>query len=788
MKKSIATAVIKDVGPILRRNILSLVVIIIGGLSLLLMYLGDTRDGAFLGGVIVINIIVGIVQEFRSRIALERLQATAAELYSVSCAGEEVKKYSEEIELGDIVYLKLGDQVPIDGEVISSEGCECNEAILTGESINIEKKQGDKMLAGSIIVAGAVELRTIKRANESYMYTMTEDLKLYKKSLSPIQSSILRFIQLMVLILAGLSVIILIRGALSGDSFRSAIIQIASVAATIIPEGLLLASTAFFVYGAIRIATKKVLLQQVNAIESLGRMSVVCIDKTGTLTENDPTYSQTLLYLDNPESKKLGILVNTYLTSETAPTTTTKSLLAAFSSFKGLSVSEKLSFSSTRKYGAARIQKDSSIIVVGAGDNFLNLLSHEEKKWVIDNVSEYSNQAKRVLFIGMAKSGELNDIKSFKSLRVVGLVVLDNPLKQGVKKTISFLQERGVQVVVISGDNSKTVSAIAEQAGIIHGGKVVTGKALDMLDDQELVEVIYSRPIFARILPNQKERIVKACQSANHLTAMIGDGANDALAIKQADIGIAMFAGAPASRQIADAVLLNNSFSSVPDGVKLSDSLITTLEMIASLFFSRVWTGVLLVLGSTLLNINYPFSPRNITLLNLFIVAFPLALWTAWPRHRGRSIKEDSFLVRTLPFSVLNSIIISIFTLAAYAFAVSYAGLDTSASQMFAYISFFIMSIFTISIIPTALRVDKNIGQQLLIWLFYAIVALLVLFILNVTTLANFFSLEKLDNTTTLLAVLVGFIGAIVQQILASLGTGYILWSKIFRNKKNRIS
>ncbi len=782
MKKPLLKAILKDLGPILLRNIFSLVSVIIGGLSLILIFIGDTRDGFFLGLVITINIIIGITQELRSRIALEKLQTSIATKYSIQRGSKELKVLAEEICVGDIIKTTLGDQVPVDGIIIKSSSCECNEAMLTGESDNITKRVNDKLLAGSIIVAGSAELKAEKTAESSYLATMTESLKKYSRNLSPIQRSMLTFIQQMAVILVIIAVAILIRSHSAGGHLSSAINQIAAIASTIIAEGLVLTSTVFFTYGAIKMSQQKVLLQQINSIEILGRVATVCVDKTGTLTENQPVFEKLISYEDSLAGKnELAKLVASYSLGESTNTSTMMALREASINEKPYKISDLLSFSSERKYAAFKLEKTKKIVIVGASDYFVNQLPASQKKWLESQLQQYTTMAKRVLFVGVADDGDMTKPKSLKNLTVSGLILMNNPLKAATKDIVNYLQDRGVQILVISGDNAKTVRAIADLAGIDHNSRVIEGSRIEKYSITKLAQLIKQKPLFARVLPSQKEQIIRAAQKSGP-TAMIGDGANDALAIKRADVGIAMFSGAPASRQIADAILINDSFAALPAGVKLSDTIITTLEMIACLFFSRVWSGVLLLAGTLVINVNYPFTPRNITLLNLFIVGFPIFLWGIWPRSRERSIHDASFLKRTLPFSITNGTVIALLTLITYYIAISVFNLSSANPQIVAYICFAIMSVFTISIIPGAMQANKNSTQQAYIYLSYVVMGLVVVLVFWVHPLSNFFGLDKPTSIlTVLIAIIMSFIGITLQKLLANNHFGDRLYQKLYR-------
>ena len=787
MKKSLFRSLLKDLGPILWRNIFSLVVVIIGGLSILLIILGDLRDGLFLAVVIIVNIFIGIIQEIRSKIALEKLQISTASKYKISRGKKSYTVYSEDIKPGDIIQLNLGDQVPVDGVIRNSEMCECNEALLSGESNNISKRVGDTLLAGSIIVAGSAKLVARKPKSESYITVMTQSLKRYQRNLSPIQKSMLKFIQLMAIVLVVIALIILVRSFINSETLVSAIKQIAAIAATIIAEGLILASTVFFTYGAIRMSRKKVLLQQINAIENIGRASIVCLDKTGTLTEDKPIFDKLECYHDNPDGiNNLVNLISTYIYKESAATAVIKALRAEFKKSNSIKIADFLPFSSERKYAAFEVRDTKEKVFIGASEYFLSGLSKSQKDWTQAKVKFYSKQAQRVLLVVIAKLGSLDNPASLKDMEVRGLIVMDNPLKESSKEVVRFLQKRGLQLLVVSGDSSKTVSAIADRASINHSNKVITGGQVEAMTESELKLAIRKQPLFARILPSQKERIVKASQSIG-LTAMVGDGANDALAIKMADVGIAMFSGSSASRQIADIVLLDNSFTTIPKAIELSDSIITTLEMIASLFFSRVWTGVFLIFGTLLMGINYPFTPRNITLLNLFIIGFPIILWGAWPRNRIRSIYDKPFLQRTLPFSIVNADIIALTTLVTYYTGSIVINNGTVQLAMVAYSVFVIMSIFTIYLIPEAMGVIKDRLQSMFILGSFGVIALILIFFNSNESIARFFGISPLPIKYIIFAIVFALAGAVAQKAAVhfKLSDALVYWIKHILHQKS---
>lgn len=778
MNKYLFKALVKDFGPVLFRNLFSIVTVIIGGLSIILIVLGNKRDGVFLGSVISINIIVGIIQELRAKINLERLQLSTKQHYSVVRNNKELTTYSEEILPGDKIQLRLGDQVPVDSKIISCKGFECNLALLTGETENVSKQTGENLLSGTIVVAGEAKIIATKSEKESYLYKMNEDLKKYQTSYSPIQKAILRFIKIMAFILLIMAIIILSRSIITKEPLLSGFVQIAALASTIIAEGLLLASTILFAYGAIKLAKQKVLLQQINAIEGLGRVSIVCIDKTGTITETNPVYEKTTLF-DSSDHKKISKILSTYTINETSHTTTLNALKSKYNDKDNTyQIEDILAFSSERKYSAIRVSKTNKVFLIGAAEKFLNALEPEEKQWVEEELSSHSMLAKRLIFVAEADMEDVKKISSIKKIKAIGFVIFKNPLKAGSIKTIKALQERGVQIVVISGDNAQTVKAISQQAGIEFGDEVVSGEELDKLHPDEIMKLINRRVIFARTLPSQKQKIVDSIKLSNQQVAMIGDGANDATAIKAADVGIAMFSGAPATRQIADAVLTNNSFAAIPKGIKLSDTIITTLEMIGCLFFTRVWSGLFLLLTTLLVRVDYPLQPRNITLLNIFIVALPIMLWLSYPRHRNRKLNDPSYLSRTLPFSILNALVIAISSLISI-LLIGKLGIASSQIPMAVFIIFFIMSIYSIGLIPRAIGAEEDKNQQRLIYIGYVLAAVILAIIYFIPALSKFFDLSVINLKTLIISAGIGYIGTAIQYIFVKFSVASKLWLRL---------
>lgn len=607
----------KYLGPIVYRNLITLVNLIVGSVVVLLFFFGEFRDGLFIASVLSLNIIIAIIQEIRARMALEKLQALVAQkVIKINDNHSEEEILIDEIQEGDRLKLKLGDQVPADSILYITKGFEVNESLLTGESDNIFKQEGENLFAGSIVVAGSAIVEVKSVPTKSYVTEMTKKIKKYSISQSQIQKSIGLFIEYMGYLLIAIVIFIVIRGEIIKLSLVSIIKEIAALSTTIVPEGLILATTLLFAYGAIRLFKEKVLLQQINATESLGRIKNLCVDKTGTLTENQPKVDKIIFY-DGKDIDRAKKLTLSYIKSTDDKSETAKAIQQFIDHDikigPYLNSLKTLPFSSTRKYGCAVIEEGATriTITVGAPDILLNYINdNDQKRWLITQIDYFAPKAKRLVLTGLSKEPLENNTLDGHNLEILALSVLSNPLREGTREIIGFFKERGVQVRVISGDNPGTVQAIAAQAGIEDAQNIMTGQALKDWTEHDYIAKAGDYHAFARIKPDQKEMIITGLRK-NGFTAMVGDGANDALAIKKADLGIAMFDGAAATRQIAQIILTNNSFAALPKGINLADSIISTLELVASIFFNKVAAGLSLFFYLKLGGKNIPYFTKK---------------------------------------------------------------------------------------------------------------------------------------------------------------------------------
>ena len=654
----------RDYLDIIKRNLLSPIVLAIFLLAGALIYVREYRDAWFISVVIVVNSLIGIVQEIRAKRVLHRLELMSAPRARVLRDGQAVEVPYDSLVVGDEIILRAGDELPADATVMVSKGLELNESMLTGESAAIEKAAGDTVLAATTVLAGEGTARVTAVGDQTKAGAISQVLKRYKPELTPLQVAIWRAITFLTYGAIILAALIFIVYYLSGDNVVIILKTITSAAVTVVPEGLLLASSLLLAFGSLRLAQAKVLPQKLAAIEAMALLNLLAVDKTGTLTSDEVTLERVVAF------DEMGVLVSSAIAdSEKSGTRATngsaacsfsgvaiaelaaliahetsggnitgQAILAELTPSKHADIIEVMAFSSARKMAGVRAKVDGTVrtLMMGAPEFVAKLAPVDTM--LQRQLDEWADSGLRVLMLAEFddETTKLKDLPD-SSGRAIGAVILRNSLRDGVIDTVKFLQQQGVVIRVISGDNPRTVQHIAREAGIANPDKAILGSALAGLSDKAFDKAADEHTIFARVLPEQKERLIAHFKQSGKFTGMVGDGVNDALALKKSDLGVAMYAGAPASRRVADIILLNNSFTSLPIGMKLGNRIMQAIEVIATLFFHKIIYGVVLLLSTMLVGLNYPYAPRHITFLNIFLVTMPTIMWTLFPprpRHR----------------------------------------------------------------------------------------------------------------------------------------------------------
>ena len=654
----------QDYLDIIKRNLLSPIVLAIFLLAGALIYVREYRDAWFISVVIVVNSLIGIVQEIRAKRVLHRLELMSAPRARVLRDGQAVEVPYDSLVVDDEIILRAGDELPADATVTVSKGLELNESMLTGESAAVEKAVGDTVLAATTVLAGEGTARVTAVGDQTKAGAISQVLKRYKPELTPLQRAIWRAITFLTYGAIVLAALIFTVYYLSGDNVVIILKTITSAAVTVVPEGLLLASSLLLAFGSLRLAQAKVLPQKLAAIEAMALLNLLAVDKTGTLTSDEVTLERVVAFDESgvsmssatatPEklhaARPLVARVPDFSESAVASfaaliahetsggNITGQAILAEITPPKHADIIEVMAFSSARKMAGVRAKVDGAVrtLMMGAPEFVAKLAPVDAM--LQRQLDEWADSGLRVLMLAEFDD-ETVKLKNLPdgSGRAIGAVILRNSLRDGVIDTVKFLQEQGVVIRVISGDNPRTVQHIARQAGIANPDKAILGSALAGLSDKAFDKAADEYTIFARVLPEQKERLIAHFKQSGKFTGMVGDGVNDALALKKSDLGVAMYAGAPASRRVADIILLNNSFTSLPIGMKLGNRIMQAIEVIATLFFHKIIYGVVLLLSTMLVGLNYPYAPRHITFLNIFLVTMPTIMWTLFPprpRHR----------------------------------------------------------------------------------------------------------------------------------------------------------
>jgi cation-transporting P-type ATPase E len=651
-----------DIRYIVVRNVFSLTNTIITAVVILLYLFGDRQAALFLSITTILNTVIGVFQDARAWITLKRLQLlTAPRALRIEKDGSKTEVLVEEVAKNDKIELKVGDQVPCDGVLVEAEGFEVNEGLITGESHLLPKKEKDSIAAGSIVTSGMAVMRVKKVYLESRIARMTEGIKKFEVRLSPIQYSTQLFIAAAGYVMIAVVVLVVLRGWLVQEEPVTVVQSVGALASLLVPQGLLFVITLFFAYGAANMYRNHVLLTEIAATEKLGRVKNLCMDKTGTLTE-DMLVVESICTPDTILEEDAKRLTAAYIegTGETSQTNRAIKDFLAYP-FKGI-IKDARTFSSWRRFGAVHTLygQDDRVVMAGAPSLFLPHLKHEqEQQWLARQLDQFKQEGKHLVCVVQQPGSDIPKELTTQECSLVAVFVFKNRLREGISHIVDFFQKRDIHIRIISGDIAEVVQRVAKAAGVVNTDKVITGNEMKNWQNADFEKNVHLYTIFAGIVPEMKEKIVAAFKTTG-FTAMVGDGANDALAIKKADLGIAMFDGAPATRQMASVVLTNNSFAALPGGVRLADSIINNIEILSSLFLNQMIFGFLFFVGVSILGYGFPLVPLNITLINYFIVGMPCFLifyWAIWPADQVDAASSKPFWQRVVPFALVSAIL-----------------------------------------------------------------------------------------------------------------------------------
>lgn len=677
----------KTTPDIIRENTFTYFNLIFLVLSILLIIAGAFRDLTFLP-VIITNTLIGIFQEIRAKKVLDKMSMLNAPHAKVVRDGSVTQVPSEELVLDDIVIFSAGNQICADA-VVSVGEVQVNESLLTGESDEITKKKGDMLMSGSFIISGKCHARLEKVGEDSYISKLTlEAKKMGEGEQSEMIRSLNKLVKWVGIAIIPIGIILFVQSFfLNHEPFRGSITSMVAAVIGMIPEGLYLLATVALAVSAMRLAKQKVLLHDMKSIETLARVNVLCVDKTGTITENTMAVHEAAPTLDYTKDKEkypaLDKMIGDFAGAMTADNITMEALKAHFTENTGKKAVSMTSFSSAVKYSSVTFEDGA--YVLGAPE----LVLREDYILYGAEIEQYAAKGYRVLVFGKY-DGEIDGKKLTEKVTPLGYVTLANPIRDKAKETFQYFAEQDVQVKVISGDNPMTVSEVAAQAGIAGAENYVD--AATLRTPEQVAAAMEKYTVFGRVTPNQKRQFVQALQEAGNTVAMTGDGVNDVLALKDADCSIAMASGSEAAAQAAQVVLLNSDFACMPSVVLEGRRVVNNIQRSASLFLVKNIFSFLLSIFSAVFMITYPLEPSQISLISMFTIGIPgffLALEPNKTRIQGHFI--TNVLLKALPAGLTDVIAVGALVTCGQVFGLPGEDIATAATMLLAIVGFMIL-------------------------------------------------------------------------------------------------
>ncbi|MEO3742241.1 HAD-IC family P-type ATPase [Plantactinospora sp. B5E13] len=742
----------RTVPEIVRANLFTRINAIMGVLFGVILAVGPIQDALF-GGVIIANTVIGVVQELRAKRTLDRLAIVGAARPVVRRDGRAVEMAAADIVRDDLIELGPGDQIVVDGVVATADQLEVDESLLTGEADPVLKRAGDPLLSGSFVTAGTGVFTATRVGRQAYAARLAEEASRFTLVNSQLRTglnTILRFVTWLI-IPTGIGLIVG-QYLVNSDDLPEALRRMVAGLVPMVPEGLVLLTSVAFAVGVIRLGRRRCLVQELPAIEGLARVDVVCLDKTGTLTDAEMRVAE-MRHLgpaaaeagpdtveatgagaaDAPVAAVLGLLG----AADERPNASLRAVVEAYPAPEGWTIGARTAFSSARKWGGAVLTDPDGRRAewrLGAPDVLLPA-GHP----VLAEADTYGERGLRVLLLArMAPAASHGGVAGVEP---VGLVVLAQRVRPEAAATLRYFAEQGVAVKVLSGDSAVSVGAVAGGLGLPGAEQPVDARELPS-EPAALGDLVERHTVFGRVGPQQKRDMVAALRARGHTVAMTGDGVNDVLALKDADIGVAMGSGSPASRAVAQIVLLDNSFAALPAVVAEGRRVIGNIERVANLFLTKTVYSVLLAMAVVLSGLPYPFLPRHLTIISSLTIGIP-AFFLALAPNTERA--RTGFVGRVLRFAVPAGVVAMAATVASYLFARGvYAG-DLAAETSAATLTLFLVGLWAVAII----------ARPYTWWRLLLVLALAATFavVLVVPFLQDFFQLSLVGTTAPTVAV-----------------------------------
>ncbi|WP_294978012.1 HAD-IC family P-type ATPase [uncultured Microbacterium sp.] len=746
---------------IIRANVFTLFNGIVFACFGILFALGRWQDALF-GFAAVANAVIGSVQEFRAKAALDKLALLNAAQARVRRDAVEQEVAQSAVVLADILVLRAGDQVPADARIVRSRGLQIDESMLTGESDAVDKHPGDEALSGSIVVGGEGDAQVVRVGADAYANAFADEAKRFSLVGSELRDSINRVLSWVGWAIGPIGLLVLNaqmqvaggwRTAWESGSWVQAVVNTIASLTAMIPLGLVLMTSITFAVGAARLAARQVLVNELPAVEGLARVDVICLDKTGTLTEGEIAYDDAHL-LDEIAGWRRTLGWYGSAPDANATARTLREPFASEAEDRPRTARASIAFSSARKWSAVSFDADADAAgtwVLGAPEMVFGAAATDAADPLGAAVIERASTGRRTLVLAFSPrpltTADVEAESLPDELVAVAVLTFREKVRTDAAQTLEYFRAQGVGIRIISGDNPRTVAAIAREVGV-DAAEGYDARALPD-DDAALAAVLEEHTVFGRVTPDQKKRMVLALQSRGHTVAMTGDGVNDALAIKTADIGIAMNSGAAATKAVARLVLLDGRFSHLPDVVAEGRQVIANIERVSMLFLTKTTYATLLALLFGVLVLEFPFLPRQLSItdgLTIGIPAFFLALMPNAQRY------IPGFLRRSLSFAVPAGVIVAV-TLTLYTLIVRGAETPVDEVRTGATIILAVVGIWILAVLSRPLNRFKGavVGGMF--------IALVVIF--SVALSRQFFMLVD-PGQTTALVVTAGCIGAIV--------------------------
>ncbi|MPY51271.1 HAD-IC family P-type ATPase [Streptomyces acidicola] len=740
----------RSTAEIVRANVFTRFNAIIGVLWLIMLFVAPFQDSLF-GYVILANTGIGIIQEWRAKKTLDSLAVIGEARPTVRRDGVAAQVATSEIVLGDLIEIGPGDKIVVDGECVETDSLEVDESLLTGEADPVLKQPGDQVMSGSFVVAGGGAFTAARVGREAYAAQLAEEASRFTLVHSELRSGISTILKYVTWMMIPTAIgLIISQLVVKENAFKDSVARTVGGIVPMVPEGLVLLTSVAFAIGVIRLGRQQCLVQELPAIEGLARVDTVCLDKTGTLTEGGMDVSE-LRSLNGADESYVRKVLGALGESDPRPNASLQAVIDAYPDGDDWRCTESLPFSSARKYSGATFSEstgESSTWLLGAPDVLL-----ADGDPALAETERLNEQGLRVLLLARA-AGDLDAPDVAHGARPTALVVLEQRLRPDAADTLRYFDEQNVRAKVISGDNAVSVGAVAGKLGL--SGEVVDARRLPA-ERHAMADALDAGTVFGRVTPQQKRDMVGAMQSKGHTVAMTGDGVNDVLALKDADIGVSMGSGSEATRAVAQIVLLNNSFATLPSVVAEGRRVIGNITRVATLFLVKTVYSVLLAILVVCWQVEYPFLPRHLTLLSTLTIGIPAFFLALAPN--GERAKPD-FVGRVMRYAIPGGVVAALATFVTYLIARHYytgpGALDAETSA--ATLTLFLISMWVLAIIARPYT-----------WWRLCLVASMgfaFLVVLVVPRLQEFFALKLVGATMPWLAVGIAAVAAVTLEFL----------------------